>query len=348
MRIGQAAAGGARAPRAAWIRSFGPVAWVVSITVSVALLAAVAAQLNATALAEAMDRASWRVLGAALALLLGEQLLAAIRMRLIAGRSGGFGQAMRVTAWHSAWLIALPMRLGDVAWMVTMRRAYDWNAASAVACAFLQRLLDIAVVAALLLFALPAALGFDQAVAPWIAAFAIAMGALALLTAATLRFWLRFAARLLIASGGRRGWRRRLMRQLRQGRHWLEGLRHRRIMPLCLLVTAALWMAVFGAWWCVGQAFGLNVGAATFLFASAGGSLLTALPVQSIGGAGLLEAGLTGILVWFGAPAALAALVALTIRVTTWAATGAFCSVVALASVAAGNKVITSASHSGR
>lgn len=321
-----------QAPRGTWLKTVGPLTWALAGIVSVALLAAVAWQLDAAALAAALDAASWRLLGAALVLLLAEQLIAAARMHWIAGGSGGFGNALRVTAWHGAWLIALPMRLGDVAWMVVMRRAYGWNAAAAVACAFLQRLLDIAVVAACLLLTAPAIIGLNRDAAPLVAALAVAVFLLAFVGAVTLRIWLSLGAGLLVAAGPPRGWRRRLLRELRHGQRWLESVRNRRIMPLLLLATVGEWATVFGAWWAVALAFGLQVQAAQFVAAAAAGSLITALPVQSIGGAGLLEASLTGILAWIGAPVAAAALVALAIRAVSLAATGVFCLAVALAS----------------
>ena len=100
--------------------------------------------------------------------------------------------------------------------------------------------------------------------------------------------------------------------------------RHRRVMRLCLLPAALLWTTVFAGQWLLCRAVGLDVALADLLFAAAGGSLLTALPIQSIGGFGLMEAGFTGILAWLGAPAAAAALAALTIRFATWMATGVF------------------------
>ena len=95
-------------------------------------------------------------------------------------------------------------------------------------------------------------------------------------------------------------------------------------MRLCLLPTTLLWLGVFTAFWLVGRAVGLDGAYAELLFAAAGGSLATALPVQSIGGLGLLEAGLTGILAGLGAPAAKAALAALFFRCAIWVSVGLF------------------------
>ena len=296
--------------------------WVVAGGVSLLLLGLVAAQVDVAALAAA--QISWPLAGAALALLFGENLIAALRTHLLADRRGGFVAAMEVTAWHSVWLLALPVRLGEVAWVVVMRRTYGWSTTTAVACALVQRLLDAAVIAACLLLSMLMVFGLSGDGAWLLAALAAGLCLLALVGALSLHLWLRLAAGMVVRAGRPRGWRRRLLRHLRQGRRWLESARHRRIMRLCLLPTALLWLGVFTAFWLVGRAVGLDGAYAELLFAAAGGSLATALPVQSIGGLGLLEAGLTGILAGLGAPAAKAALAALFFRCAIWVSVGLF------------------------
>ena len=295
----------------------------MAAAISLALFALVATRLDAASLAAVAASLSWPLIAAGTALLLVAHLADSVRMHLIAGRSS-LASATRVTAWHALWLLALPMRLGEVIWVIAMRNAYGWNPATAVVCALVQRLLDLAVVAALLLLAMPAVLGLGQDGAPLIAAAAVAACGAALAGVMTLRFWMRLTARLVIATGRPRGWRLRLLRHLRQGRRWLESVQHRRTLRLCLLPTALTWTAVFSAYWLLGQAVGLQVAAVEVLFAGAGSVVITALPVQSIGGFGLLEAGLTGILTWFDAPAEIAAAAALSIRFSMWASTGLF------------------------
>ena len=294
----------------------------MAATISLALFAWVATRLDAASLAAAAASFSWPLVAAGTALLLASHLLDSVRMYLIAER-GALTAAIRVTSWHAVWLMALPLRLGEVVWVVAMRNAYGWNPAKAVVCALVLRLLDLAVIAAFLLLAASAVLGLGQAGAPLIAAAVAACGA-ALVGAMTLRFWLRVTARLVIATGRPRGWRLRALRHLRQGRRWLDSMQHRRILRLCLLPTVLTWTAVFSGYWLLGQAVGLQVAAVEVLFASAGSVVIAALPVQSIGGFGLLEAGLTGILTWFDAPAETAAAAALAIRFGQWAAAGLF------------------------
>lgn len=305
-----------------------PWTWAVAGAVSLALFGVVATRLDPASLADAADRVSWPLVGAGAALLLTVHLFDAVRTHLIAGHDA-FAAALRVTAWHSVWLTALPMRLGEVAWIVVMRDAYGWNAATAVVCALVQRLLDLAVMTAFLVLAMPAVFGMGRVEAPLITALAVAACMLALAGAVTLPVWLRLTARLVIAADRRRGrrppgWRRRLLRHLLQGRRWLESVRHRRIMRLCLVPTALAWMAVFGSHWLLCRAVGLDAAAPEIVVATAGSFLVAALPVQSIGGFGLMEAGFTGILAWVGSPADTAAVAALTIRVITWGGTGLF------------------------
>ena len=283
----------------------------------------VATRLDAASLADVAASFSWPLFAAGVALLLAGLLADSVRMHLIAG-GGALTTAIRVAAWHNLWVVVLPMRLGEVVWIVAMRNAYGWNPATAIVCALVQRLLDVAAIAMFLLLAMPAAFDLGRDGAPLIAAAAVAACGAALAGVMTLRFWLRLIARLVIAAGRPRGWRLRVLRHLLQGRRWLGSMQHRRILRLCLLPTALTWVAVFVAYWLICQAVGLQMAAVEVLFASAGGIALTALPVQSIGGFGLLEAGFTGILAWFGAPADTAAAAALTIRLIHWVANGLF------------------------
>ena len=298
--------------------------WVVAGTVSLGLLGVVVAQLDASALTAAADGLSWSLVGAGVALFMVESQLSALRMHLIAGRNGGFLTAMHVTAWHGIWLVALPMRLGEIAWVVTMRHAYGWNLATALACATVQRLLDVAVVAAFLLLTMPVAFSLREDLLLAFSALTTSLCLLAFVGSATLHVWLRLFARLVIGTGRPRGRRRRVLVSVSQARHWLENVSNRRIMRRCIVPTALLWTAVIAAYWTVGQAVGLDLALAEIGFAAAGGNLVAALPVQSIGGFGLLEAGLTGIAAWFGTPAGTAALAALVVRLASMTGAGLF------------------------
>ena len=208
--------------------------------------------------------------------------------------------------------------------MIAIRRAYGWNLATAVACAGVQRLLDTAVVSACLLLTSPVVFGLHENRLPAFLALAGVICLLALIGSATLHVWLHLAARLVIVTGHLRGRRLRLLRHLNQARHWLRSVRHRHVMRRCLVPTMLGWTAIMTAYWTLGRAVGLPLSPAESGFAAAGSNLVAALPVQTIGGFGLLEAGFTGLVVWVGAPTGTAALAALAIRFASLAAAGLF------------------------
>lgn len=305
-------------------RHAGPVTWAVAGAVSLTLFCLVVAQLDVNVLATAADEVSPVLVGTGVVLFVVESLFSAIRMYLIADRRNGMLTAMRVTAWHGVWLMALPMRLGEVAWMIAMRRAYGWNLATAVACAGVQRLLDMAIVSACLLLTMPLVVGLHENRLPALLGLAGALCLLALIGSTTLHVWLHLAARLVIVTGCLLGHRMRLLRQLNQARHWLRNVRHRRVIRRCLVPTMLGWTAIMTAYWTLGRAVGLPLSPAESSFAAAGSNLVTALPVQTIGGFGLLEAGFTGLVTWVGAPTGTAALAALAIRFASLAAAGLF------------------------
>ena len=309
----------------------GRLTWAIAGAVSLALFGLVVAQLDADSLAAALDGIPLTLVGAGVALFVAESLFSALRTHLLASRRGGLLSAMRVTAWHGVWLIALPMRLGEVAWIVAMQRTYGWNVATATACALTQRLIDLAVVAVCLLVTLPATLGLHEGQPLAFFALAGAVCLLALTGLMTLHIWFRLAAGVLVRTGRGRS-RRRLIRQLRHARRWLEDIRQRRILLLCIVPTVLIWATVIAAYWSLGQALGLDLAIAELGFAAAGSNLVAALPVQSVGGIGLLEAGFTGIVSWLGTPVGTAALVALAIRFASIAGAGLFWLIVAVAS----------------
>lgn len=298
--------------------------WVIAGAVSLGLLGFVAIQLDPGSLGSLVGAISYPAVGAAVALFVAENLFSAVRTHIMAQGAGGFATAMRVTAWHGIWSIILPLRLGEVAWVIVMRRAYGWSLATAVACATVQRLLDLVAVTVLFLLTVPMAapLGERWELASYILAGAACLLALAGL--ATLPVCLRLGGRLLAVMPGPARWRRVALLNVNRARHWLGTVRHRSLVGRCILPTVLVWAAVIAAYWAAGEAIGLDLTAAEAGFAATGSNLAAALPVQTIGGIGLLEAGFTGIVAWLGAPVASAAGAALLIRLCLIAGTGLF------------------------
>lgn len=299
--------------------------WLLGGGVSLALFGLVAAQLDATVVSAASSD-FWLFFVAAVALFVVDHFVSSLRMQWMVGGRGGLAPAMRVTAWHGIWVAALPMRLGELAYVAAIQHVYGWSFATALACAAVQRLLDMAVVAAFLLLTMPAAFGLyaDQ---PASLAFAATAGLLLVsvpfATVATAHIWLR-AVNACLVSGRMRRRRRRLVRSLSRVRRWIADVQGRRVLRRCALLTVLVWTTTMAGCWLLGQAAGLQVSLSELGFATAAGMVFGALPAPTIGGFGMLEAGFTGVVAWLGAPAATAAFAALAIRFASLTATGVF------------------------
>ena len=300
--------------------------WLVGGGVSLVLFALVAAQLDATALAAASGT-FWLLFAAGVVLLVVEHCVSAVRMHWMVGGLGGLPAAMRVTAWHGIWVAVLPMRLGELAYVAAIQHVYRWNFATALACVAAQRLLDVAVIAAVLLLTMPAVFGAyaDQPASLALlatTAFLLAFAPFAAI--ATAHIWLRWLSRCLVSGRAPHGHRRRLVRSLGRVRRWVADVQSRRVLRRCALLTVLSWTTMLAGFWLVSQAAGLRIPLSEFGFAAAASSLFGALPAPTIGGVGMLEAGFTGIATWLGAPAATAALAALAFRFGSLAATATF------------------------
>lgn len=297
--------------------------WAAAAAVSLALLAVVVHQLRGADWQQELREISWGWFGVGVGFFALESLCAALRLRLFAGRGAGLS-SLRVTAWHGVWLLALPLRLGELAWLALMRRGFGWSLGSALACALLQRLLDLAAICAVLLLALPLALGWQAQTATGVMA-AAALGAVAVIACAKPQVWLNAMAAGAVPAAKRWRWGLRVLRQANQARRWLATVRHRRALRRGIAPTAFAWCAMIAACWALCEAAGVRLSLAEAGAAVAGGSLATALPVQSVGGIGLLEATFMGMLAWFdAAPLARAAIAALAVRLGGAVATGLF------------------------
>ena len=301
-------------------------AWLVGGGVSLVLFALVAAQLDAAAFAAASGT-FWLLFAAGVALFVVEYFVSAARMRWMAGDAHGFRAAMQVTAWHGIWLVALPMRLGELVAAAAIQHVYGWSFATALACVAVQRLLDMAAVATLLLLALPAVFGaYDEqrAALAVLGPMALLLALVSFAAVATSHIWLRAVSARILSSGFPLGQRRRLLQPLARVRRWVAHIQRRRMLHRCVLLTVLSWLATVAGFWVLGRAAGLHIAPFEFGFAAAASILFGSLPAPTVGSFGMLEAGFTGIVAWLGAPIATAAAAALAIRFASLAATGAF------------------------
>jgi len=221
---------------------------------------------------------------------------------------------MNIEATHGFLLILLPARLGELPYLVLLRRL--GMAHGEVFANFIYaRLLDTMVLALFFLSSLLLIVGEREGVATWIPIVVVACTLFGLMflgveqvAAVVVRIMHRFHVRGSALSQ----W---LLRVLSVARRWSRRLRLEGVRWMALVWTCARWSAVMILTWAAFGAFGIHLGVVETLFLGAGLCFVTVIPLQTVGGFGVSEMGLAGLLVVTGHPWQEATATALLVRV---------------------------------
>jgi uncharacterized protein (TIRG00374 family) len=250
-----------------------------------------------------------------MALLVVNELLAALWLIVITRGHHAVGRAFEVVGWSLLASTILPARLGDLAWMYLIHQKMKIAPGRAIFIALYHRLLDFVVVSLLFLASIPL-VGIDLLGAN-IGLLAGLVLALLVGIAATLESLLTLGARLLLKID--RSFDRRLIRKL------LGQLLHVRVWYRHGLPKAMLWgtFAIIVVRWLA------IVACLVLIIHSTAGSLdwtdsaflsnvyiyFSIIPLQTIGGFGFGEVGLAWVLTLFGFGLAKASAISLLIRI---------------------------------
>lgn len=288
--------------------------WAVAIALTTALLAVFLSQVNLNQLTDLWRQVEYSAIVLALGLLCCEGLITAQRIRLFASGNPTFGGSLLANAWYSILVVILPARLGELAAVVVFEKILGQQRGGAVTSIIAQRLFDLIVLSTLFAVAL---IFLAHIPSPHVSALlAAATVLLALVLVVCMEQILTVLARLIIDSGPRdqSRFRRALLRVVLQGRIWrrhhcCSGLESR-----ALLLTLIKWLSTL-------LALALVIGALTevldpgeALAASAAYCFISIIPLHTIGGLGVGEAGLAAILMAAGLPLGIAAAVSLLVR----------------------------------
>jgi len=288
--------------------------WLVAGIVSAALLAAVLTRLDYGTARRLLAEARSDRLLLALAVAAASYLVTTYRLvRSFAGsRPTAFAPALDVNVIHSALLVLLPARLGDVYYPVLLSRRLGAPFGVAVANLVLLRVIDALVVAALFLISALVLATADRGapVGVTVAAGLLILGGLATLWA--LPALTRCAARVALRFRTHRA-AVTIFRHAAAAARWLRTHSARSRSELFVL-TAAAWGANAAVFWIIFWALGVALSAPAIVFVAAGFSLAGALPLQSVGGFGVAEASLSLLLVLIGMPVGQAAAAAVLAR----------------------------------
>lgn len=290
--------------------------WVVSVAISGIALAFVLSRLDLSDLGRVLRAADIGFLVLALAAVLTETAFAAYRLRLLLPRRRtiGFYECLRITGMHGVYLVLLPARIGELAYLVLLNRVARQSPGAAVGNLIYQRLSDAVVI--VFLFMCTVLLAFtDQARSPWLW-LGIAAGATAVtvcwinihrLMTALSRIGLRVLGRRLQAA-------RFVVRLLLQARHWSRQITHIEVRLATIALTLAAWIAAAVTVVCLFRSFHADLSFEHMVLAGIAVQVISAIPVYTIGGLGITEAGLAGVLVAFDVEMARAVTLALVVR----------------------------------
>ena len=294
--------------------------WGLAIGISLALLLAVLAQVDWQEAIQMLHQAAWPFVFGAIFLLMVEGVVTAIRIGVFTPSRPGFATCLQVNAHYVLLLILLPARLGEMGAVLLFRRHFRQGAGAALMSVLSQRLFDLAILGSLFLL-----LGLS--LASLLTAFQTAFLAAALLICLPLGLFyldrpLAVAAIALRRKHGPRpsGFRHHILRLLLQARIWHRHGLTRRTLLYGIALTAAKWACNLGSLALLFFAIHLSLTPMESTWVASAYNLLAVLPIQTVGGLGIGEAGLAGLLTLNGLPLGLAVGASLLVRLVLIAA----------------------------
>lgn len=295
-------------PRAGWK------VWSVAITASVILLGIVLFQLDLASLHIVVGGLVLPLVLVSLLLLLAEGVVTAARLSLMANTHQPFFRALQANAWYSVLVVVVPARLGEIAAVLVMEKYLLQKPAPAFMSIVVQRLFDLVMLGTLFLLVLTAvAAQLPPGVSGLVAGAVICM---AILTIYRMEAMLTLAARWLI--GTRlpisKPLRHKLLRLVLQGRSWRRHLSTAGLFSAVFALTVAKWLVTAGAIGALLVALYAPLGWYSAVVAAVAYCFMAAVPVHTIGGIGLGEAGLVFLLSGMEVPVGVAAAMSLFVR----------------------------------
>lgn len=290
--------------------------WGVSILVSGAALAWVLSQVELSSLSRVLTDAKPGFLILALATMVTETTLAAVRLRVLLSPrpAATLIDCLKITSLHGVYLVLLPARIGELAYLLLLNRIALQRLGAAVGNLVYQRLSDAVVLA--FLFTSTVLLAFMDHVESVLLWLIIAGG-----SAVVLACWLNLHRLMTMASVAGLRWFGRRARLARtvvllalQARRWSRRITRIEVRLSVLALTLMAWLAAAATVVSLFHAFDAALGWQQMVLAGIAVQVIGAIPVYTVGGLGVAEAGLAGVLMAFDVETARAVTLALAVR----------------------------------
>ena len=291
-----------------------PLMWTSAGAVSLVLLIMVLSQVDWSLFIEILLGTLPAFVVLSIALFLLEGVFTSLRFYLLTPGDRGLAACFSLTAWYVVLLILLPLRLGEVVVVLLLKKYLDQDASPALMNVLVQRLFDLVTLCVVFLACMLFFSSIFESTQLKLLALLCLLGLSWVLTRLdkiiALPAW--FLSRHGVPKAGKL---RVLLRTLLQARTWY---RHRLTLPrssVALVLSLGKWLCNLLAFVFLLQALQLPVDFSSSLVIAAAYNFLTIVPVQTIGGIGLSEVGLSGLLVFSGLPLVLAASATILVRV---------------------------------
>lgn len=284
--------------------------WLCAGVVSLALLTLVLLQVDFSVVEVMVRNLVWPVFLAAFLFLTLEGIFTALRIWLFAARKPCLSQALKANAWYVVLLVLLPARLGEVAAIAVFERYLRQSYGAAAMSIVVQRIYDVIILGVFFLVALIGlSEAFDKA---FLYGACFMLIAIAVFGLYKMELFLTLA--VLLFEGKKKGVLRSAKRFLLQARIWSRHIFKKNHIGIALITTALKWFCNLGALVCLFFAINLDLSFFEAVASSAAYNFLAIVPLQTIGGIGVGEAGLALILVATGMSTSVAASASILLR----------------------------------
>ncbi len=286
--------------------------WLMASAVSVVLLGFVFWQLDTAVLSTLFFQLRVELVAGLFVFLTIEAMITAKRIQYFTNTGASYSRGLYANAWYIMWLNLLPARLGEVAAISVFQRVFAVSPGAAIASIVTQRIFDLVVLTSLLIALLSiSVLGSATSL---VVNLALITGIFLLL--ATMNMWLDFACRILYRVKHKHHLLRKLLSMFLQGRRWYKHDFSQLKVWHVLIQTFIKWLASILAVAILLMACQLELPYERLLLVGILTNFLGAVPLQSVGGFGVMEAGLSGILYSFGVDLPEAIAVSLLLRLS--------------------------------
>ncbi len=288
--------------------------WYIGGIVSIALLLFVILQVDLDKIKYIFNTISWGIFLIAILVLLSEGFFTALRFKLFTPGNPPLIKCLELTAWFIISLIILPARLGEIAVIILLKNNLGQSTGSSIMNVLTQRFIDLLFLCSMSLAFVFLNQNFQHSLYLYLIIFTIM--SLLFLSLYKLDVLLGFIASLFFRQKIRPKHRlpRTFFRMSLQARIWYRFHMNNDIFTKAILVSLCKWISNVGGLALLLYSLNLPLGEVQLLLASTAYNFLAIIPLQTIGGLGISEAGLAGILVFFGLSMTFAASVSIMIR----------------------------------